>query len=155
MPPQAREFAPRRFSTSQLAEKSRILYWREMFGHQAVRLDIESRSSEPFHAEAVMRGMPGLRSTSFVSDPAHLVRPKSMVADGDDAIVLLTPSKGTLVATQRGREVSLKPGNATLLLHGEPSDVTHAQISFRGLIVPSAPVEALAKNVRDAADTPD
>src|SRR5262245_35073634 len=63
-------FSPRRFSTIMLPERERVAYWREMFGRQAVHLDIESRSNNPFKAEAVVRGLPGLRSTSFVSAPA-------------------------------------------------------------------------------------
>ena len=74
-----------------------------------------------------------------------------MVADGDDALVLLVSLKGTLAASQHGRDVSLRPGDATLLLHSEPSAVTHAQIRFQGLIVPRAPLAALVTNIEDAA----
>jgi hypothetical protein len=98
--------------------------------------------------------MPGLRSTSFASTAAHLERPTNMVADGDDALVLLVSLKGTLAASQHGRDVTLRPGDATLLLHSEPSEVTHAQIRFQGLIVPRAPLAALVTNIEDAAMRP-
>jgi len=78
----------------------------------------------------------------------------NMVADGDDAVVLLVSERGTLAASERGRDVSLKSGHATLLLHAEPSAVTHAQIRFQGLIVPRAPVAALVTAVEDAAMRP-
>ena len=148
------DFTPRRFSTSRLPERKRVPFWREMFGRQAVRLDIESRSSDPFDAEAIVRAMPGLRTTSFVSAAARLERTRSMVADSDDAVVLLVCLRGTLAASQHGRDVLLRPGDATLLLHAEPSAVTHARIRFRGLIVPRAPIAALVGNVEDAAMRP-
>jgi AraC-like DNA-binding protein len=154
MPSDGLDFSPRRFSTDTLPEQRRVAFWREVFGRQAVRLDIASRSSNPFNAAAVVRAMPGLRSTSFASAAAHLERPTNMVADGDDALVLLVSLKGTLAASQHGREVSLRPGDATLLLHSEPSEVTHAQIRFQGLIVPRAPLAALVTNIEDAAMRP-
>jgi len=137
-----------------LPEQERVPFWREVFGRQAVRLNIESRSPSPLEAQAVMRALPGLRSASFVSTAAHLVRPTSMITDGDDAVVLLVSRRGTLAASQRGREVSVGSGDATLLLHGEPSSVTHARISFQGLIVPRAPIAALVTNLEDAAMRP-
>ena len=71
------------------SEQKRVPFWREVFGRQAVRLDMNSRSSEPFNAKALVRAMPGLRSTSFVSAAARLERPTNMVADGDDAELVL------------------------------------------------------------------
>ena len=148
------DFAPRRFSTTKLAERDRIPFWCDVFGRQVVRANIESRSDDPFEAEAAIRALPGLRRASFVSKAAHLERPLNMVADGDDAVVLLVSERGTLTASQRGRDVSLRTGHATLLLHAEPSAVTHAQIRFQGLIVPRAPVAALVTAVEDAAMRP-
>jgi AraC-like DNA-binding protein len=125
-----------------------------VFGRQVVRSDIESRSSGSFEAEAVVRGLPGLRSTSIVSAPARLERSLSMLADGNDALVLLVGQRGTMVVSQRGRVVPLRSGDATLLLHAEPSVVTHDQIRFQGLIVPRAPLAALVRNVEDVALRP-
>ena len=154
MPSDRLNFAPRRFSTALLPERERLAYWREMFGRQVAHCDIESRSNGPFKAESVVRGLAGLRSVSFVSAPAHVVRPMNMVADGDDALALMVSRRGTLAASQCGREVSLRPGEATLLLHMEPSAVTHGRIRFHGLIVPRPPVAALVTNVEDAAMRP-
>src|SRR5262245_45741314 len=154
MPSGEQNFGPRRFSTTTVPEQRRVEFWREMFGREAVRLDIEAPSNAPFRAEVVMRALPGLRSTSFASFPAHLERPMSLISDGDDALVLLVSQRGTLAASQRGRAVSLRSGEATLLLHGEPSAVTHGHIRFQGLIVPRAPVAALVTDVEDAAMRP-
>jgi AraC-like DNA-binding protein len=148
------DFTPRRFSTTALPERKRVPFWREMFGRQAVRLDIEPRSNHAFVAEAIVRSLQGLRSISFASAPADLERTRRMVADADDALVLLVSRRGSLAASQHGRDVLLRPGDATLLLHAEPSAVSHARIRFRGLIVPRAPIAALVGNVEDAAMRP-
>ena len=69
------DFAPRRFSTTKLAERDRIPFWCDVFGRQAVRLNIESRSDDPFEAEAVIRALPGLRSASFINPVVVLYGP--------------------------------------------------------------------------------
>jgi AraC-like DNA-binding protein len=154
MPSQWLDFAPHHFSTSALPDKDRIPFWREVFGQQAVRVNIESRSNDKFEARAVIRAVPGLRSTSFASAAARLERRANTIRDGDDAVVLLFPRKGNMHASQRAREVILRPGDATLLLHGEPSAVTHAKIRFQGLIVPRAAITALVANLEDLAMRP-
>ena len=148
------DFEPRRFSTNTIPERGRVRYWREVFGRQLVRLDIEPLSSDPFEAETEVRSLPGFCSTSLVSTAAHMERPTNLVADGDDALVLLVSLRGTLAASQHGRDVSLRPGHATLLLHSEPSAVTHGQIRYQGFLVPRAPVAALVTNIEDAAMRP-
>jgi AraC-like DNA-binding protein len=154
MPPDQLGFASRRFSTSALAEPQRARFWREVFGREIVRLDIEPRSKGPFEAQAIVQALPGLLRASFVSAPAHLERSSNMLADSNDAVVLLVSERGTLAAAQRGREVALRSRDATLLLHAEPSSVTHTQIRFQGLIVPRAELAALVNNVEDAALRP-
>jgi AraC-like DNA-binding protein len=148
------DFAPRQFSTATLSFRERIPFWREVFGRQAVRLDIESRAGDAFEAQAVIRSVNGLRSTTFESAAAHLERRQDMIRDGDDAVVLLFPLKGIMRASQRGREVIVKPGNATLLLHGEPSTVSHQKIRFQGLIIPRATITSMVANADDLAMRP-
>jgi len=148
------DFAPRRFSTNMLPEQRRVPFWREVFGRQLVRLDIESRSGDPFEAEAEIRALPELCSVSFASTAARLERPRNMLADGDDALVLLLTRRGTLAVSQRGRDVSLRSGDATLLLQAEPAAMAHAQIHFQGFLVPRAPVAALVTAIEDAAMRP-
>jgi AraC-like DNA-binding protein len=154
MPSEGLDFEPRPFSTNLLPERDRIPFWREVFGRQIVGVDIESRSNDAFEAQVVIRAIPGLRSTSFASTAAHFERPSSMLSDGDDAVVLLLPQKGTMRASQRGRELILRPGDAALFLHGEPSTASHARIQFRGLIVPRATITSLVANAEDLANCP-
>ena len=55
----------------------------------------------------------------------RLQRTSQMIGDGDDALALLTPLEGRLNVVQRGRDVTLGPGEALLVLHGEACTVAH------------------------------
>jgi hypothetical protein len=127
MPSAGSDPAPLRFSTDALPQRERVPFWREVFGRQVVRCDIEPARGHPFEAAAMVHALPGLRHTSFASSAGRNRRPASMLGDGDDAVVLLTSLTGTLTVSQRGRDVALQPGNSTLLLHAEPAVV--AQLS--------------------------
>jgi AraC-like DNA-binding protein len=154
MPSAGSDLAPFRFSTEALPERERVPFWREVFGRQVVHCDFEPARGHPFEAAAAVHALPGLRCTSFASSASRNRRPASMVADGDDAVVLLTSLRGTLAVSQRGREAALRPGDSTLLLHAEPSVVSHSQIRYRGLIVPRAPLALLVTDFEDAAMRP-
>jgi AraC-like DNA-binding protein len=151
MPSGGTDFAPLRFSIGPLPERDRVPFWREVFGRQIVHVDIEPLSDDGFEAEAKLRPLPGLRSVSFVNSAARFVRPPKLVADGDDALAVLMNLGGTLTASQLDREVSLRPGDAALLLHAEPSTVTHSQVHYLGLLVPRAALVSLVADVEDAA----
>src|SRR5260370_27196517 len=154
MPSAGSDPAPLRFSTDALPQRERVPFWREVFGRQVVRCDIEPARGHPFEAAAMVHALPGLRHTSFASSAGRNRRPASMLGDGDDAVVLLTSLTGTLTVSQRGRDVALQPGNSTLLLHAEPAVVAHLQIRHRGFIVPRAPLAVLATAIEDAAMRP-
>jgi AraC-like DNA-binding protein len=146
--------APLRFSTDALPQRERLPFWREVFGRQVVHCDVEPARGLPFEAAAMVHALPGLRHTSFASSAGRNRRPASMLGDGDDAVVLLTSLTGTLTVSQGGRDVALRPGDSTLLLHAEPAVVAHSQIRYRGLIVPRGPVAALVTDIEDAALRP-
>jgi hypothetical protein len=151
MPSGESDFAPLRFSIGPLPERDRVPFWRDVLGRQIVHVDIEPLSDDGFEAEAKLRFLPGLRSVSFVNSAARFLRPPRLVADGDDALAVLMNLGGTLTASQLDREVSLRPGDAALLLHAEPATVTHSQIHYQGLLVPRAALAPLVADVEDAA----
>ena len=73
------------FSTDRLAEHKRLPMWRERFGREIVRVDIEPMSNESFRAEATLRSWPGLRTVSMVGSPMSFNRTKALAAEGDDS----------------------------------------------------------------------
>jgi AraC-like DNA-binding protein len=143
--------AEQRFSTDAVPAEKRLAFWRNIFEQQAVRADIQPRSSDQFNAQGFAQAVPGLRITSFVSTPVRLQRTSQMAGDGDDALALLTPLEGRLSVVQRGRDVTLRPGEAVLVLHGEACTVAHDDIRFEGLVVPRAPVAAALRDVEDSS----
>jgi AraC-like DNA-binding protein len=151
VPSEPPDFAPLRFSTGALPEPARIPFWREVFAREIVRVDIEPRSDVEFQAEAALRLLPGLKTLSCISAPARYRRTSQLVADGDDALSVLINVAGTMTASQRDREVSLGPGDATLLLHAEPAAMTHSQIHYQAVVVPRAALAPLVADVENAA----
>jgi AraC-like DNA-binding protein len=149
-----------RFSTDDVPSAKRLTFWRETFARTAVRANIDSRSTGQFKARALLEAVPGLFVVSFASTAASINRAAKLLDDGDDSVVLLTPQQGRVMAAQRGREVTLRPGEGVLLLHREPAIVTHGDGRFRGFIVPRMAVAGAVRHLEDSvmrfvsADTP-
>jgi AraC-like DNA-binding protein len=149
MPASGGEFAPRRFSTRALPERDRIPTWREEFGRNLLRLDIEPLS-ESFHAEATLRALPGLRTFSLASSPVRFDRTRTFTADGDDSLGMVINLGGSRTLSQRGRDVVLGVGDAALLLHQEPAALTCAEGSHLGLVLSRSALAARVHNLDDA-----
>jgi AraC-like DNA-binding protein len=149
------DFEPRYFLTNSLPEPDRLPFWREVFEKHTVRCEIERRSDDAFEAQAVLRVMPGLFSTSVASTASYIRRPKGMTLDGDEALLLMFSRKGKLHVSQRGRELTLCPGDATLALQGETGTAGHAEkMQCQILVVPRAAIAPLVANVEDLTMRP-
>jgi AraC-like DNA-binding protein len=153
MPAPQAEFAPLRFSTDHLPERDRIPIWREEFGRNVLRLDIEALS-EPFHATATLRALPGLRTFGSTSSAVRFDRARSFTVDGDDSLGLVINLTGGRSLAQRGREVALGAGDAVLLLHAEPAALTCTEGSHLGLVLPRAALAGRVSGLDDATLRP-
>jgi len=149
MPPGVADFAALRFSTRELSERERLPIWREEFGRSLLRVDIEPLSDLPFHAEATLRALPGLRTIACTGSAVRFQRTRAMVADGDDSIGIIVNLGESATVTQRGQDMALGAGGAVAVLHEEPATLSYAAGSHLGLSVPRA---ALASRVRDVDD---
>jgi AraC-like DNA-binding protein len=145
----AADFATIRFSTDQLPERQRLPMWREEFGRGVVRVDIEPLSNRPFHAEATLRALPGLRTIACNGSTARLQRTPAMAAEGDDSVGLVVNLGKRAIASQRGREVVLGTGDAILILTHEPALLTST--SHLGMLFPRAPLAARVNNIDDTS----
>jgi AraC-like DNA-binding protein len=146
----AAKFAPLRFSTRKIPERERIASWREEFGRRLLRVDIEPASDLPFHAEAALRALPGLRTISFTGSATRYDRDRALARGGDGAISLIVNADAMCAASQRGREATLGPGDAVAVLHEEPATVSFGAGSYFALFVPRDALTPLAANVDDA-----
>jgi AraC-like DNA-binding protein len=148
----ATDFAPLRYSTSNLPERDRLPFWREFFARKVVLCDIEAESDLPFHAEATLLEWPGLRAMWAESyTPQRLQRTPEMVAEGDDSFALLIKQRGLMAVSQLGGVLPLGMGDAVGLLHAEPARMTTSQVDYVGLVVPRAALVPLVGDVKRVA----
>jgi AraC-like DNA-binding protein len=145
MAPHATDFAPVQFSTRELPERDRIPRWREEFGRWVVRSDIEPLSDVPFHADATLRALPGLRLATSSGSAMRLERTAALAADGNDDIGLFINLGQKAAISNRGRDAVLTKGDAILVGH-DPSVVVMSPGGFLGVVMPQA---ALASRVDD------
>jgi AraC-like DNA-binding protein len=143
------DFAPVRFSTSNLPERNRLAVWRETFGRAVVRVDIESLSERPFHAKATLRALPGLRTIACSGSAARNRRTQALAADGDECVGLFINFGAKAAVSQRDTDVVLGRGDATLISH-DPSIVMPSPDGFVGVIVPRAALAVRTKEVNEA-----
>jgi AraC-like DNA-binding protein len=149
MPPE--HFATFRFSTATLPVRERIPFWREVIGRKFCHVDIEPLPGVPFESEVTLRALPGLGMMDCISSPARQQRTREFVADGDDAIFLPINLIGGPTFSQRGHEVSLGVGEATIVLQAEPAVMIHSQGHGTSLAIPRAALLPLVHNIDDAA----
>jgi AraC-like DNA-binding protein len=154
MPSEAADCAPLRLATAALPARERVPFWREVFGRKIVHVDIEPLTDAPFEATATLRALPGLRSLSCTSTAARTHRTRPLLADGDDGFALLINVRGTLAASQLGRDVTLRAGDAAVFLHAEPATMAHARFRHEGLVMPRAALAPLVTNIDDMAMRP-
>jgi AraC-like DNA-binding protein len=143
------DFAPVRFTTSNLPERNRLEVWRETFGRAVVRVDIEPLSDHPFHAKATLRALPGLRTIACSGSAVRNRRTQALAADGDECVGLFINFGAKAAISQRNTDVVLGRGDATLISH-DPSIVIPSPDGFVGVIVPRAALAARTKEVDEA-----
>jgi AraC-like DNA-binding protein len=152
MPSEPTDFATLRVSTDALPARERVPFWREVFAHHVVRLDVEPLPDVPFKATAALRALSGLSTLSSSSSAARLQRTPQIVADGDDSVALVVKLNGSMTTSQHGRDVSLGHGDATLIVHADPGGaMIYADTCYEALTVPHAALAPLAKHLEDAA----
>jgi AraC-like DNA-binding protein len=150
MPASAADCAPVRFSTDDLPEQERLPRWREEFGRSLVRVDIEPLSPElPFHAEATLQALPGVRTASITGSAAHFHRTQAMAAEGDDSIWLVINLGPKAIVSQRGKDVVLGAGDAVPIFTDEAATLISTQ--HLGFLFPQAALASRVSDVDDAA----
>lgn len=96
-----------RFSTSDLPQRDRLPFWREIFARKIVHVDIEPAADFSLQAAASLLEWPGLRTIWATSSPARMVRKVPMLADGDDSLGLIIKRRGQMVMAQSRVELAL------------------------------------------------
>jgi AraC-like DNA-binding protein len=145
-------FAPIRFSTRELPMRDRLPMWREVFGRSVVRVEIEPASDQPFHAEAKLRMLPGLRVVEFTGSAMRFNRTSAMAATGDGSIGFVVNFSRRSMVSQRGRDTTLDVGDAIPIFTDQPAILTG--LKHVGMLFPRSALASRVKNIEDAAKQP-
>ncbi|MDH2381263.1 AraC family transcriptional regulator [Bradyrhizobium sp. CER78] len=144
-----------RFSTADWGERDRLAIFREQVGRLVMKLDPEPLIEGAFHAEARLCELPGLGTSlgtgSWACTNLRVVRPRELL-DGTDDLVLTIATSGSMNASQRGREVTLGPGEAVLMSSAEVGRMAvlpQSPTRFIGLRLPRKALAPLVSNLDD------
>jgi AraC-like DNA-binding protein len=111
------------FSTDAFAERERLAAWREAFCRRFAKLDAEPLPDIPFHAHMSMRIMPDLVVVSGGGTMQRTARTRELMSDGNDTLVFQVANCAA-VASQRGRDIPVAPGEGIVLSNADVSSVT-------------------------------
>jgi AraC-like DNA-binding protein len=149
------EFAAVRFSSDDLPERDRIAVWREVIGRKYVRVDIEPLPDRPFRVDSRLRRLPGLGIMTAEMSEFRLARTSELISDGNDDLHLGVNISGAETIVQRGREVGLRAGDATLVSMAETGTIVRTSAGQRlRFQVPLNALAPLVTRVEDAVLRP-
>jgi AraC-like DNA-binding protein len=145
-----------RLSTEDYPECDRVAIFREQFGRSQFGLDIEPLPEVPFRLTSTMRPLPGAVITSNEGSGVRVWRTHEFLADGRDDLIMIMNLRGPSVIAQRGEEIVLDEGSATLGTIGEFGGIVRPETNHRSLIVnlPRAAIGPLMPNADDAVLRP-
>jgi AraC-like DNA-binding protein len=145
MSPDEIDLKPTRFTTDELPERDRLTRWREEFGRTIVSVDIAPLAPDaPFHAEALLQRLPGVRIAQCDGSAAEFDRTRAQAAASDDSVGMVVNLGEPAWAWQRDTEVTLDIGDAVLVRPDEPGRLRG--IKHLALVFPRAP---LAERLHD------
>jgi AraC-like DNA-binding protein len=132
-----------RFSTDALPERNRRAIWHEVFGRYVVTAQLKPVGDEVFSQTATLRELPGLSLGAFSSTAYQATRPRNLVGDGNDNLILVINIAGQSQFRQIGREALVASHEGILIANAEhgsgiyPTASRHLTISVpRQTILP-------------------
>jgi AraC-like DNA-binding protein len=145
-----------RFSSETLAPRDRIAQWREVFGRQVFRIDIEPLPDSQFIGDVTLHALPGLKHMSgIVGHGVRAARTRELISDGNDDLNLTVNLTGSVCVSQRGEELVLGDRQAVFTSLGEVGSLVRDTPgkSF-GLNIPRAAIAPLVPGLDDALVRP-
>jgi AraC-like DNA-binding protein len=144
-----------RFSTVGLPERRRLSVWRETFSQVVLKTDVTAPKDEPFRAELNMCALPGLGISWGTTSSQRAERTPGLLVDGDDDVILLVSSAGTVRAEQIGRETLITSGRAVLVSGADRGVVScGSQYSHVTLKIPRRELSPLVGDLDQAIMRP-
>ena len=145
-----------RFSSDQLPERDRIAIWREVFGREVFRVDIEAPPGSQFAADVTVHSLPGLKLLSgTLGAGVHARRTGELICDGVCDLLFIVNRNGQMSVSQRGQDRSLEPGDANFGSLGEVGGIfRETSGESLSLQIPRAALLPLIPNLDDLVMRP-
>lgn len=131
-------------------EDIRVDVWSDVIGRKLLKVAIDPPQRERFQVDAKLRILPGLRFGIGTFSPSVNTRSRQIVAKDNDDFVLLVNLSGEMDLSQNGRELSLKPGDASFMACSDQA--TYVRRSTGRVLcgrIPRAALSMLASNPYD------
>lgn len=137
-----------RFSTIDLPEKDRVAMWREHYGRELMKLDVEPLGDAKFECTVNARLLPGVQLLSATTSPLRVKRTRELATDGNDELALVLNQSGPVHASARDSDVVLRKGDALLM---SSTEATTFERSSRGssltVLIPRSVLALMLPNV--------
>jgi AraC-like DNA-binding protein len=133
-------------SSSIFPEQNRLNSWRELFGRQFLRLDIDPLDDDPFHYDTRFLALRGLTVSAGDVSAIRCTRTHELIQDNNDDLVLLIPRRGKMEIRERGLEVVIGTGDAMVRRSSEIGQTLSTPGEF---LTMSVPFSAMASQVLD------
>jgi AraC-like DNA-binding protein len=149
--PPHQPFAPIHITTADFPEAKRLTMWREVYGRNIARFDIEPLDDSPFHADVTFRALPGLNIASGSRSDAAYRMTRELAATANDNLIFALVRSGVGIVSQFDREVTVTAGGGVLLSGSDPSVCTlRSSGRFLTLAIPHDTLRPLITD-RDSA----
>jgi AraC-like DNA-binding protein len=136
-----------RFFTSEWPRHLSFEMWRDLINRKLLEAEVTPAREGPFDVRAHLRVLEGIRFGWGEVDASHYRRTPEVVAADNDDFVLFLNLEGIFVASQSGREIDLRPGDAYLLACSQVA--TFDRPTKGGLLAVRLPSAALESSVVD------
>lgn len=101
-------------SASVFHEGARLNAWRELFGRQFLRLDIDPIGDEPFRHDISFLAMPDFNVSHGSVSAVRYEQTRDMLADASDNLTLIVPQIGEMELHEGGKEAQIGQGDALI-----------------------------------------
>lgn len=136
-----------RVSTDGLDPRSRVDVWREAYSRHLFNLDIEPIGDDPFHAEVLLRALPGANVVLGSRSATRTSITRQLLPTASDSLLVAVVVNGRAQARQLGREETTSAGGAVLMSCSEIA--SHTLLDNGRLLSVMVPKASIAPYVND------
>lgn len=139
-----------RYWTSEWPRHLGFELWCDLLKRKLLDADVKQVCNTPFHVRAHLRVLDEVRFGWGEVDASLYRRTRGTVKSDNDDFLLFMNLEGTFVASQSGREISLRPGDAYLMACAEPAAFDRPTAGKLLCVrVPSEPLASAVSNIYD------